>query len=170
MGTWITVAIVLFVAGSVMGLKPNARERFLDELRMAARRLGLQSKLVACPSWLVGKGGNVATDKGKGMIAQYGLVIEGGTMQPCDYQIIDGEWRPYTGNHPANFALDKRPVGLPPSITTGAQGLSAKANFICLYWHENIELGRPANLENREKDLITLKTQLQQLANLVQNG
>lgn len=87
MGTWITVAIVLFVAGSVMGLKPNTSERFLDELRMAARRLGLQPKLVACPSWLVGKGGNVATDKGKGMIAQYGLVIEGGTMQPCDYQI-----------------------------------------------------------------------------------
>lgn len=170
MGGWITLIIVLFIAGSVMGIKPNARDRFLDELRMTARRLGLAPKLVACPSWLVGKGGNAASDKGKGMIAQYGLVLEGATMQPCDYQIIDGEWRPYTGNYPANFALDKLRVDLPASMLGGAQGLSAKANFICLYWHENIELGRPGNLENREKDLITLKTQLQQLANLVQNG
>lgn len=166
MGVWITVFIAVFIVGSIMGLKPSAREGRLDNLRMQARKIDLQPKLVACPDWIKGN----QAQKGKGMIPQYGLVIDEASMTPCDYQIIDGQWRPYTGNYPANFALDKQPINLPDSIAPYAKGLSCKANFICLYWQENMAMGDPRHLETTQNDLITLKSQLQQLARLVQNG
>ncbi len=52
MGLWIAVAIVLFVLGSMMALKPSGIDQRLDKLRMTARRLGLNPKLVACPDWV----------------------------------------------------------------------------------------------------------------------
>lgn len=163
---WISIFIVLFILGSIMGLKPSSRERFLDNLRMMARRLELNPKLIATPNWLIGNSG----EKGHGMIAQYGLIMNDIKLPACDFQIIDGQWRPYTGNHPANFALDKVPVELPDTIESTVQGMSAKANFICIYWKENSSMGNPANLENSEKDLTLLKTQLQHFAQLLQNG
>lgn len=167
MGTWITVIIILFIVGSIMGLKPSARESRLDRLRMTARRLELHPKLVQTPDWIT-----LTCDpqqKGKGMIAQYGVIIENGSLSPCDYQIIDGHWRPYTGNHSANFALDNQPLDLPNSIKSTVRGLSFKANFACIYWQETVGIGHHA-LETTENDLILLKSQLQHYANLVQNG
>lgn len=52
MGTLIGVIIVLFVLGSMMALKPNGIDQRLDKLRMTARRLQLNPKLVACPDWI----------------------------------------------------------------------------------------------------------------------
>lgn len=166
MGTWIAIATVVFIVGSIMGLKPSARETMRDNLRMAARRVGLQPKLVPCPDWIVGDTG----ERGKGMIAQYGLVIDNAKMMPCDYQIIDGKWRPFTGHYPANFSLDNQAIDLPPSIANTVKGLSCKANFICIYWQENSQLGIKSQLETTEKDLILLKSQLQAYAKLVQNS
>lgn len=172
MGIWITIIIIIFIVGSIMGLKPSARESRLDKLRMTARKLGLQPKIVACPNWLSANGD--PTQKGKGMIAQYGIILDHATLTPCDYQIIDGHWRPYTGNHPANFALDNfsvknQPLELPTSIAPFVKGMSFKANFACIYWLENISIGKQT-LETTENDLIQLKTYLQQSAHLVQNG
>lgn len=165
MAIWIIIGTFLFVLGGIMALKPSARDSQLDNLRMLARQVGLQPKLVACPSWITGKNG----EKGKGMIAQYGLIIENAKMLPCDYQVIDGEWRPMAENFSANFALDKKPVMFDEKINPTVKGLSCKANFICLYWHENVQMGHQANLENSEKILKSLKEQLQILANLVEN-
>lgn len=170
-GLIITIIIIIFIVGSIMGLKPSARDTRLDRLRMTARKIGLQPKLVACPNWI---SRDEATNNGKGMIAQYGIIIDHATLTPCDYQIIDGHWRPYTGNHPANFALDNfsvknQPLELPPSITPFVKGMSFKANFACIYWLENIGIGKQT-LETTENDLIQLKTYLQQSAHLVQNG
>lgn len=171
MGTWITVLIVIFILGSIMGLKPSARDTRLDRLRMAARKVGLQPKIIACPSWLSANGD--PTQKGQGMIAQYGIIIDDAAMKPCDYQLIDGQLRPCTDNYPANFALDQQPLELPPSIARTTQGLSFKANFACIYWQETVGINtRHDNLalETTENDLILLKTQLQHYAHLVQNG
>lgn len=167
MGIWITVIIVLFILGSIFGLRPSARERFSDNLRTLARRLELHPKIVPCPDWLTLDGD--PTHNGKGMVAQYGLVIEHTTLPACDYQIINGEFRPYTGKHSANFALDKKPVDFPPSIAPNVLGLSAKANFIYIYWRENVGMGNPTTLENSENDLILLKNKLAEYAELIKN-
>lgn len=166
MGLWIGIAIFLFVLGSLMALKPSAKDMRLDRLRMTARKIGLEPKLVPCPDWIMGESG----EKGKGMIAQYGLIIPDGEIIPCQYQIIDGKWRPYTERYHPNFTLDKMPVDFPPSITPNILGLSFKANFACIYWKENIGITGENKLETTENDLIQLKTQLHRLAVLVQNG
>lgn len=72
MGVWIAIAIVLFVLGSMMALKPSGIDQRLDKLRMTARRLQLNPKLVACPDWVRGKD----NEYGRGMLGQYGLVLD----------------------------------------------------------------------------------------------
>jgi len=67
MGTLIGVIIVLFVLGSMMALKPNGIDQRLDKLRMTARRLQLNPKLVACPDWIKGRD----NEYGRGMLGQY---------------------------------------------------------------------------------------------------
>ena len=88
MGTLIGVIIVLFVLGSMMALKPNGIDQRLDKLRMTARRLQLNPKLVACPDWIKGR------DNGRGMMGQYCLVLENTQLPHTRYQVIDGQWRP----------------------------------------------------------------------------
>lgn len=90
MGMWIAIIIVLFVLGSMMTLKPSGIDQRVDKLRMAARRLQLNPKLVACPKWVRGKD----NEYGRGMLGQYGLVLENAQMPHSRYQVVSGQWRP----------------------------------------------------------------------------
>ncbi|WP_199509017.1 MULTISPECIES: hypothetical protein [unclassified Psychrobacter] len=161
MGMWIGIFIALFVLGSMMALKPSGIDQRLDKLRMSARRLQLNPKLIACPDWIRGKD----DEHGRGMMAQYGLVLEGKKLPHARYQAVNGEWRATEGEGiPANFALDKVAIDLPPTIAPFAKGLLIKANSIVIYW-EDIAYVRPAtnpsyNTSAIEPDLIALKEQL----------
>ena len=90
MGMWIAIAIVLFVLGSMMALKPSGIDQRLDKLRMTARRLQLNPKLVTCPDWVKGRD----NEYGRGMIGQYGLVLDNVKLPLTRYQVLDGQWRP----------------------------------------------------------------------------
>ena len=48
-GIWITVAIVLFVLGSIFGLRVSPREKALGMMRDQARKMGLHPRLIAAP-------------------------------------------------------------------------------------------------------------------------
>ncbi|WP_259365023.1 hypothetical protein [Psychrobacter sp. GP33] len=170
MGIWIAVAIVLFVLGSMMALKPSGIDQRLDRLRMTARRLGLNPKLVACPDWVKGKD----HEYGRGMLGQYGLVLDNVQMPHSRYQAIDGQWRPDTSltdsnqTMPSSFYLDKTPLKLPASIEPFVKALLIKANSIVIYW-EDIAYVRPSTNPSYksfeiEPDLLVLKAQLEQWA------
>jgi hypothetical protein len=45
-GIWITVAIVLFVLGSIFGLRVSPREKALGMMRDQARKMGLHPRLI----------------------------------------------------------------------------------------------------------------------------
>ena len=184
MGMWIAIAIVLFVLGSMMALKPSGIDQRLDHLRMTARRLQLNPKLVACPDWIRGKD----NEYGRGMLGQYGLVLDDVKLPLTRYQVIDGCWRPDSnansnasnankntsgdnGNVPpqanpqANFSLDKVPLALPASIEPFVKALLIKSNSIVIYW-EDIAYVRPVTNPHYqqkmiESDLLVLKTQLE---------
>ena len=166
MGIWIAVAIVLFVLGSMMALKPSGIDIRLDTLRMTARKLGLNPKLIACPDWIAGKDGEF----GRGMIGQYGLVLDDVKLPLSRYQVIDGQWRPVVSSNldsfdqSAKFLLDKVPLELPSSIAPHVKALATQANSIVLYW-EDIAYVRPVSNPNYDKaaiepDLLHLKSQL----------
>ncbi len=197
MGIWIAILIVLFVLGSMMALKPNGIDQRLDKLRMTARRLQLNPKLVACPDWLPGRD----NEQGRGMMAQYCLVLEGIQLPYTRYRVVDGQWRPDSNfvnnddetiklNIPSairngqsnnskaikktDFSLDKTPLDLPVSIEPFVKGLWTKANSIVIYW-DDIAYVRPiTNPSYRakmiEEDLLALKVKLEQWAEQMKKG
>ena len=151
MGMLIGVIIVLFVLGSMMALKPNGIDQRLDKLRMTARRLQLNPKLVSCPDWIKGKD----NEYGRGMLGQYCLVLDDMQLPHTRYQVIDGQWRPdsrfvdtstkdtkltipsairssqnntKTDIKKPNFSLDKMPIDLPVRIEPFVKRLLTKAN------------------------------------------
>lgn len=171
MGVWIAIAIVLFVLGNMMALKPNGSDQRIDNLRMTARGLQLNPKLVTCPDWVKGKD----NEYGKGMIGQYALVLEGVRFPHARYQPINGEWRPDSSvisstesdgsAHPLNFVLDKVQLDLPSTIEPFVKALLIKANCIVIYW-EDAAYVRPSSnpgFHTRaiEPDLTVLKSQLE---------
>ena len=195
MGTFVGVIIVLFVLGSMMALKPNGIDQRLDKLRMTARRLQLNPKLVSCPDWIKGKD----NEYGRGMLGQYCLVLDDVQLPHTRYQVIDGQWRPdssfidttkddvkltipstiRTNNSTnntiikkTNFSLDKAPLDLPVSIEPFVKGLLTKANSIVIYW-EDIAYVRPSSnpayqQKLIEADLLVLKKQLEKWASEMQ--
>lgn len=191
MGMLIGVIIVLFVLGSMMALKPNGIDQRLDKLRMTARRLQLNPKLVSCPDWIKGKD----NEYGRGMLGQYCLVLDDMQLPHTRYQVIDGQWRPdsrfvdtstkdtkltipsairsnqnntKTDIKKTDFSLDKMPIDLPVSIEPFVKGLLTKANSIVIYW-EDIAYVRPStNPAYQQKlieaDLLALKENLEKWA------
>jgi hypothetical protein len=191
MGILIGVIIVLFVLGSMMALKPNGIDQRLDKLRMTARRLQLNPKLVTCPDWIKGRD----NEYGRGMMGQYCLVLQDTQLPHTRYQVINGQWRPDSsfvdtskdttplsipsalrpnqGNTSptvkrTNFTLDKTPLDLPVSIEPFVKGLLTKANSIIIYW-EDIAYVRPSTnpayqQKAIEKDLLVLKENLEKWA------
>ena len=191
MGMWIAIAIVLFVLGSMMALKPNGIDQRLDKLRMTARRLQLNPKLIGCPDWIKGKD----NEYGRGMMGQYCLILENTNLPFTRYQVIDGQWRPdssfvdttkddnklivptairanqsntHTAIKKPNVSLDKMPLDLPVSIEPYVKGLLTKANSIVIYW-EDIAYVRPATNPTYqqkliESDLLALKEKLEEWA------
>ena len=191
MGMWIAFLIVLFVLGSMMALKPSGIDQRLDKLRMTARRLQLNPKLVTCPDWIKGKD----NEYGRGMMGQYCLILENTNLPFTRYQVIDGQWRPdssfvdttkddnklivptairanqsntHTAIKKPNVSLDKMPLDLPVSIEPYVKGLLTKANSIVIYW-EDIAYVRPATNPTYqqkliESDLLALKEKLEEWA------
>ena len=190
MGMWIAIAIVLFVLGSMMALKPSAIDQRLDKLRMTARRLQLNPKLVTCPDWIRGRD----NEYGRGMLGQYGIVFDKVQLPLSRYRVIEGQWRAnsdasesdnrVTDNAMVNsaltkrtalkatFDLDKTPLALPATIEPFVKALLIKANSIVIYW-EDIAYVRPITNPSYkataiESDLTVLKTQLEHWALQVQ--
>lgn len=195
MGILIGVIIVLFVLGSMMALKPNGIDQRVDKLRMTARCLQLNPKLVTCPDWIKGRD----NEYGRGMMGQYCLILEDAQLPHTRYQVIDGQWRPDSGfvdttkddvklNIPSairstqispevaakktDFSLDKTPLDLPVTIEPFVKGLLTKANSIIIYW-EDIAYVRPSTNPTyqpkaMEPDLLVLKTNLEKWASQMQ--
>ncbi len=173
MGTWIAVGIALFVLGSVMGLKPSTVDVRLDKLRMTARKLELNPKLIACPDWLRGKD----NEFGKGMMGRYSIVIDGMKLPHIRYMVLENQWRAEKINEESDktdFSLDKMALDLPKGIEPYVKGLEAKANGIHIYW-EDVTYVRPAtnptySQDNIETDLLAMKDKLTQWAKIMEQG
>lgn len=195
MGLWLSIAIMLFVVGSIMALKPSGVEQRLDKLRMTARQVGLTPKLVACPNWLKGQNDEL----GKGMMGQYGLLLSDVNLPHHYYQNIDGQWRPLidgdvvdnladnmtnkvrdntaaknTAHRQRLFSLDKTTIALPDAIAKHSKGLETKANHIVLYWQDTAYV-KPQTHPNYhpdaiEADMLAIKSALQTWAKAINDA
>lgn len=175
MGTWVAIAIGMFVLGSIMALKPSTIDVRLDKLRMSARRLELNPKLIACPDWVRG----TSNEYGQGMIGQYSLVLDDMKLPETRYQVIDGVLRSggiatesdiapsleaVDGGNIINDALDKEVLGLPEVMVPLIKAVYSKANSIVIFWHDSGYV-KPSsnpnyNAQQIESDLLALKKRL----------
>ena len=167
MGIWIAVAVILFALGSIMALKPSGVERRLDDVRMTARRLGLNPKLIATPEWLKPASEFQATSTSP-MIARYSLIDDGYALPDCQYKVINGRLRPVQNNDAfisnQAFILNNAHLDLPSAIASQILGISTQANSISVYWLDNNYV-KPAHNANYaqsqiEPDLLALKEAL----------
>lgn len=173
MGIWIAIAVALFVLGSILALKPSGIDQRLDALRMTARRLDLNPKLIACPDWVRGRDEAL----GHGMMGQYGLVLDNIQLPSLRYQVIDGHFRVLDSDdkhQKTAFLLDNTPLELPPTIAPFAKALYIKANSIVIFW-EDVNYVRPNTNPNYQKaqiepDLLALKSRLVALATQLQQS
>ena len=185
MGTWIAIAIGMFVLGTIMALKPSVVDMRLDKLRMTARRLELNPKVVACPDWVRGRN----NEFGKGMIGQYSLIMDDMKFPETHYQVVDGVLRlENTQAQASNVTsqssyideshstakqrlaqrLQGEPLNLPPSMAPLVKGVYLKANSLVVFWQDGSYVQPATNpnfkIQQIEPELSALKSIMQSWA------
>ncbi len=128
MGIWVTVFIVLFVLGSIFGLRVSPREKALGLMRDAARKMGLHPRLVAAPDWTKIP---MATEQRASMVAYYSVLIPDGRLALMRALVVDGALKVLQGDDKFN--------GIPIALK-GIYAIDMQANCVGMYWDEESDL------------------------------
>lgn len=145
-GIWITVLIVVFVLGSIFGLRVNPRERALGLMREKARKMSLHPRLVAAPEWTkIPK----ATENRASMVAYYSVLIPDARLPLMRARVVENQLELVHGDD----KFKDFPIAL-----KGIYAIDMQANCVGLFWDEEVDL-RATQLED-------MKTLLHSLAEL----
>lgn len=136
--------VVVFILGQLLMLRPNPREHALMLLRQAARRVGLEPRLVPVPEWL-------HYAPGPRLIACYILLVEGGRAGLPHWRIArapSGVWETQVG---ADRQLERLLAGPLAPWQERLFAIEAGANAVSVWWLEDAA----------PDELATLKTLLE---------
>lgn len=131
LGALVVAIAILFVIGNVMGLKPKAGEVRIGEMRLLARKLALNPKLVAMPDWIMDVRQNKGLGK-NGMIAQYTLINDDWRLPAQRFLWSEDVWR----HMEDNTVLASVKNAIPPHLCAHMKALTIKANSVSLYWYD----------------------------------
>ena len=145
-GIWITVFIVLFVLGSIFGLRVSPREKALGLMRERARKMALHPRLVAAPDWTKIP---MASSSRASMVAYYSVLIPDARLPLMRARVEDQKLKLVQGDEKFNDL---------PIALKGIYAIDMQANCVGLYWDEESDL--------RATQLDDIKTYLQSLAEL----
>lgn len=127
-GLWITILIVVFVLGSIFGLRVSPREKALGIMRDRARKMGLHPRLVAAPDWTkVPK----ATENRASMVAYYSVIIPEGRLLLMRALVEDQKLKVIHGDDKFNDF---------PIALKGIYAIDMQSNCVGLYWDEESDL------------------------------
>ena len=143
-GIWVIGFIILFVLGSILGLRVSPREKALGMMREKARKMGLHPRLVAAPDWTKIP---MASSSSASMVAYYSVLIPDARLPLMRARVEDQQLKVVQGNDKFN-AL--------PIALKGIYAIDMQANCVGLYWDEESDL--------RATQLDDIKTYLQSLA------
>ncbi|MBO6152072.1 MAG: ammonium transporter [Acinetobacter sp.] len=143
-GIWVIGFIILFVLGSILGLRVSPREKALGMMREKARKMGLHPRLVAAPDWTKIP---MASSSRASMVAYYSVLIPDARLPLMRARVEDQKLKVVQGNEKFN-AL--------PIALKGIYAIDMQANCVGLYWDEESDL--------RATQLDDIKTYLQSLA------
>lgn len=143
-GIWVIGFIILFVLGSILGLRVSPREKALGMMREKARKMGLHPRLVAAPDWTKIP---MASSSRASMVAYYSVLIPDARLPLMRARVEDQQLKVVQGNDKFN-AL--------PIALKGIYAIDMQANCVGLYWDEESDL--------RATQLDDIKIYLQSLA------
>ncbi len=142
-GIWITVFIVLFVLGSIFGLRVSPREKALGLMREKARKMALHPRLVAAPDWTKIP---MATENRASMVAYYSVLIPDARLPLMRARVEDQKLKIVQGDDKFNDL---------PIALKGIYAIDMQANCVGLYWDEESDL-RATQLEDIKAYLTSL--------------
>ncbi|MBJ8434002.1 ammonium transporter [Acinetobacter pittii] len=143
MGIWVTVIIVLFVLGSIFGLRVSPREKALGIMRDKARKMGLHPRVIVAPEWTHVP---MATEKRASMVAYYSVLIPDARLSLMRARVVDGKLKVVQGDEKFNDS---------PIALKGIYAIDMQANCVGLYWDEESDL-RATQLDEMKAYLLTL--------------
>ena len=145
-GIWVVGFIIVFVLGSILGLRVSPREKALGIMREKARKMGLHPRLVAAPDWTKIP---MASSSRASMVAYYSILIPDARLPLMRARVEDQKLKLVQGDDKFN-AL--------PIALKGIYAIDMQANCVGLYWEEESDL--------RATQLDDMKTYLKSLAEL----
>ena len=142
-GIWVAVVTVIFVLGSIFGLRVSPREKALGIMRDKARKMGLHPRLVAAPEWTKIP---MASEKRASMVAYYSILLPEARLPLMRARIVDQQFDLVHGDEKfKNF----------PIALKGIYAIDMQANCVGLYWDEESDL-RATQLEDMKALLTSL--------------
>ena len=127
-GIWVAVAIIIFVMGSIFGLRVSPREKALGLMREKARKMGLHPRLVVAPDWTkIPK----ATESRASMVAYYSVLIADARLPLMRALVKDQKLELLHG--------DDKFQDLPIALK-GIYAIDMQANCVGVYWDEEADL------------------------------
>ena len=142
-GIWITVAIVLFVLGSIFGLRVSPREKALGMMREQARKMGLHPRLIVAPEWTKIP---MASEKRASMVAYYSVLIPDARLALMRARVEEQKLQVVLGDE----KFKDFPIAL-----KGIYAIDMQANCVGLYWDEESDL-RATQLDDMKAYLLKL--------------
>ncbi len=143
-GIWVAVVIIIFVLGSIFGLRVSPREKALGMMRDRARKMGLHPRLVVAPDWTKVP---MATENRASMVAYYSVLIPEARLPLMRARVENQQLKVIQGDD----KLNDSPIAL-----KGIYAIDMQANCVGLYWDEESDL--------RGTQLEEIKTYLHSLA------
>lgn len=145
-GIWVAVVIVVFVLGSIFGLRISPREKALGIMRDKARKMGLHPRLVVAPDWTKIP---MATESRASMVAYYSILLPEARLPLMRARVSEQKLDLVYG--------DDKFKDLPIALK-GIYAIDMQANCVGLYWDEESDL--------RATQLDDIKAYLNSLAEL----
>ncbi|OTG85649.1 hypothetical protein B9T31_10840 [Acinetobacter sp. ANC 4558] len=142
-GIWVAVIIVIFVLGSIFGLRVSPREKALGLMRDKARKIGLHPRLVKAPDWTKIP---MASEDRASMVAYYSILLPNAQLPLMRTLVIDQKLQLVHGNEKFN--------NLPIELK-GIYAIDMQANCVGLYWDEGVDL-RASQLDDMKAFLNSL--------------
>ncbi|WP_180082928.1 MULTISPECIES: ammonium transporter [Acinetobacter] len=134
-GIWVAVIIIIFVMGSIFGLRVSPREKALGIMRDKARKMGLHPRLVVAPDWTkIPK----ATESRASMVAYYSVLMPDARLPLMRARVVDNKFEIVQGDE----KFKDFPIAL-----KGIYAIDMQANCVGLYWDEHADL-RAAQLND----------------------
>lgn len=142
-GLWVALVIIVFVLGSIFGLRVSPREKALGLMREKARKMGLHPRLVAALEWTKIP---MATESRASMVAYYSVLIPDARLALMRARVAEQKLQVVLGDE----KFKDFPIAL-----KGIYAIDMQANCVGLYWDEESDL-RATQLDDMKAYLLKL--------------